>query len=40
LPDWNVEITAKGLAPYTSISKAVGSIDADPDVNSLVWQGP
>ena len=40
LPDWNVEITPNDLAPYTAISKAVGSINADPDVNSLVWQGP
>ena len=40
LPDWNVEITPQELAPYVAISKAVGSIKTDPDVNSLVWQGP
>ena len=40
LPDWNVAITAQELAPYVAISKAVGSIRTDPDVNSLVWQGP
>jgi NitT/TauT family transport system substrate-binding protein len=40
LPDWNVEITPEDLAPYVTISKAVGSIGSDPDVNSLVWQGP
>ena len=28
------------LAPYVAISKAIGSIKTDPDVNSLVWQGP
>ena len=40
LPDWAVEITPQELAPYITISKAVGSIKTDPDVNSLVWQGP
>ena len=40
LPDWNVAITPQELAPYVAISKAVGSIKTDPDVNSLVWQGP
>ena len=40
LPDWAVEITPEELAPYISISKAVGSIRTDPDVNSLVWEGP
>ena len=40
LPDWSVEITPQELAPYITISKAVGSIKTDPDVNSLVWQGP
>jgi NitT/TauT family transport system substrate-binding protein len=40
LPDWAVEITPHELAPYITISKAVGSTTTDPDVNSLVWQGP
>jgi NitT/TauT family transport system substrate-binding protein len=40
LPYWAVEITAQELAPYIAISKAVGSTTTDPDVNSLVWQGP
>jgi NitT/TauT family transport system substrate-binding protein len=40
LPDWTVEITPQALTPYVTISKAVGSIRTDPDVNSLVWQGP
>jgi hypothetical protein len=40
LPDWSIEITSQALAPYVVISKAVGSIRTDPDVNSLVWQGP
>jgi NitT/TauT family transport system substrate-binding protein len=40
LPDWAVEMTPQSLAPYVAISKAVGSIRTDPDVNSLVWQGP
>ena len=40
LPDWAVEITPQELAPYITISKAVGSTKTDPDVNSLVWQGP
>ena len=40
LPDWAVEITPQELAPYITISKAVGSTTTDPDVNSLVWQGP
>jgi NitT/TauT family transport system substrate-binding protein len=40
LPDWSIEITPQALAPYVVISKAVGSIRTNPDVNSLVWQGP
>jgi NitT/TauT family transport system substrate-binding protein len=40
LPDWAVEITPQELAPYIAISNAVGSTTTDPDVNSLVWQGP
>ena len=39
LPDWDVAITPQELAPYITISKAVGSTRADPDVNTLVWQG-
>ena len=40
LPDWTVDITPQQLVPYVGIARAVGSIDSDPDVNSLVWQGP
>jgi NitT/TauT family transport system substrate-binding protein len=40
LPDWDVAITAQELAPYVTISRAVGSTRSDPDVNALVWQGP
>jgi NitT/TauT family transport system substrate-binding protein len=39
LPDWDVAITPQELAPYITISKAVGSTSTDPDVNTLVWQG-
>jgi ABC-type nitrate/sulfonate/bicarbonate transport system substrate-binding protein len=39
LPDWDVAITPQELAPYITISKAVGSTHTDPDVNALVWQG-
>jgi NitT/TauT family transport system substrate-binding protein len=40
LPDWDVAINPQELAPYITISKAVGSTRSDPDVNTLVWQGP
>ncbi|MDV6296170.1 ABC transporter substrate-binding protein [Rhodococcus aetherivorans] len=40
LPGWTVEITANDLRPYVTISKAVGTIQGDPDVDALVWQGP
>jgi NitT/TauT family transport system substrate-binding protein len=40
LPDWDVAITPQELAPYVTISRAVGSTHSDPDVNTLVWQGP
>lgn len=40
LPDWTVDITARQLKPYVAIARDVGSIDFDPDVNSLVRQGP
>ena len=40
LPQWAVEITPDELAPYIAISKSVGSTHTDPDMNSLVWQGP
>ena len=39
LPDWDVAITPQELAPYITISEAVGSTHSDPDVNKLVWQG-
>ena len=39
LPNWDVAITPQELAPYITISKAVGSTHTDPDVNALVWQG-
>jgi NitT/TauT family transport system substrate-binding protein len=37
LPDWSVAVTPEALAPYVTISRAAGSITAEPDVNSLVW---
>lgn len=41
LPGWQVEITPQDLEPYVTISKAVGTIKSEPDVNKLVWQdGP
>ncbi|MDT2004431.1 ABC transporter substrate-binding protein [Rhodococcus opacus] len=40
LPGWTVEITANDLRPYVTISKAVGTIQGDPDVDALVWRGP
>lgn len=40
LPDWSVEMTPDELAPYSVIARAVGSTHSDPDVGSLVWQGP
>lgn len=41
LPSWQVEITPQDLQPYVTISKAVGTIKSEPDVNKLVWQdGP
>ena len=40
LPDWAVDISPDELAPYLAISKAVGSIHTDLDLNSVVWQGP
>lgn len=40
LPDWTVDITPEQLLPYVGVASAVGSIDSDPDVDSLVWQGP
>lgn len=41
LPGWQVEITPQDLQPYVTISKAVGTIKSEPDVNKLVWQdGP
>ena len=41
LPSWEVEIMPRDLQPYVEISKTVGSIKREPDVNALVWQdGP
>lgn len=40
LPDWSIDITPDELMPYVEISRAVGSTRTDPDLNSLVWQGP
>ena len=37
LPDWDVDISPDELAPYVTISKAVGSTKSDPDLNTLVW---
>jgi NitT/TauT family transport system substrate-binding protein len=38
LPSWEVEITPQDLQPYVTISKAVGTIKREPDVDALVWQ--
>lgn len=40
LPDWTVDISPAQLGPYVDIARTAGSIDSEPDVNSLVWQGP
>jgi ABC-type nitrate/sulfonate/bicarbonate transport system substrate-binding protein len=40
LPDWTVDLKPQELAPYITISKQVGTITTDPDVNALVWPGP
>lgn len=40
LPDWTVDISPAQLGPYVDIARIAGSIDSEPDVNSLVWQGP
>jgi NitT/TauT family transport system substrate-binding protein len=40
LPGWTTAITPDDLRPYVTISKAVGTIKGDPDVDSLVWQAP
>jgi ABC-type nitrate/sulfonate/bicarbonate transport system substrate-binding protein len=40
LPDWTVDITARQLEPYVAIARQVGSIESDPDMATLVWQGP
>ncbi|MDA2891029.1 ABC transporter substrate-binding protein [Mycolicibacterium sp. BiH015] len=40
LPDWTVDISPAQLGPYVDIARAAGSIDSEPDVNSLVWQSP
>ena len=40
LPDWDVAISPDELPPYIAISRAVGATDSDPDVDTLVWQGP
>lgn len=40
LPQWGVPVTAQQLAPYLAIAKGVGAVRGDPDVTTLVWQGP
>ena len=40
LPDWDTEIAPAEMLPYITISKAVGSTSTDPELNTLVWQGP
>jgi ABC-type nitrate/sulfonate/bicarbonate transport system substrate-binding protein len=38
LPEWTIDITPEDLRPYVTISRAVGTIDTEPDVRELVWQ--
>lgn len=38
LPEWTIDITPEDLRPYVTISKAVGTLDTEPDVRKLVWQ--
>jgi ABC-type nitrate/sulfonate/bicarbonate transport system substrate-binding protein len=38
LPNWQVELTPAELRPYVTISRTVGTIDREPDVDKLVWQ--
>ncbi|MCX5041625.1 ABC transporter substrate-binding protein [Aldersonia sp. NBC_00410] len=40
LPNWIVEVSPPDLQPYVTISRTVGTINGDPDVDSIVWQGP
>lgn len=35
---WRIEVAPEDLRPYVAISKAVGTIDAEPDLTRLVWQ--
>jgi NitT/TauT family transport system substrate-binding protein len=38
LPEWTIDIAPDDLRPYVTISRAVGTIDTEPDVRGLVWQ--
>jgi ABC-type nitrate/sulfonate/bicarbonate transport system substrate-binding protein len=38
LPEWTIDITPEDLRPYVTISRAVGTLDTEPDVRALVWQ--
>jgi NitT/TauT family transport system substrate-binding protein len=37
-PTWKVEVEPAEVAPYVTISRAVGTITGTPDVDRLVWQ--
>ena len=37
-PIWKVEVEPEEVAPYVTISRAVGSITGAPDVDRLVWR--
>ena len=37
-PTWKVAVEPDEVAPYVTISRAVGSITGTPDIDRLVWQ--
>jgi NitT/TauT family transport system substrate-binding protein len=38
LPTWSVDIRPEDLQPYVTISRTLGSIERDLDVDALVWR--
>jgi NitT/TauT family transport system substrate-binding protein len=35
---WQIEVQPRDLAPYVTISRAVGTIETEPNLDELVWQ--
>ena len=35
---WKIEVEPRDLGPYVTISRAVGTIDTQPNLDELVWQ--